>query len=56
MPAILAKDDRDGWLTGEHEDAFKVIKQYPDTHMVATPVSTRVNTPRNNDAKLIEPP
>jgi hypothetical protein len=32
-----------------------VIKQYPDTHMVATPVSTRVNTPKNNDAALIEP-
>jgi putative SOS response-associated peptidase YedK len=55
MPAILAKEDRDVWLTGSLEDAFAVIKQYPDTHMVATPVSTRVNTPKNNDAKLIEP-
>jgi len=26
-----------------------------DTHLVATPVSTRVNAPNNNDAKLIEP-
>jgi hypothetical protein len=55
MPAILAKEDRDAWLTGTPEAAFSVIKQYPDTHMVATPVSTRVNTPKNNDAKLIEP-
>ncbi len=54
MPAILTKEDRDTWLSGEHEYAFKVIQQYPDTHMVATPVSTRVNTPRNNDATLIE--
>ena len=41
------------WLTGTPDDAFNVIKQYPDTRMVATPVSTRVNTPKNNDAKLI---
>jgi len=55
MPAILAKDDQDVWLTGAPEEAFKAIKPYSDTHMVATPVSTRVNTPKNNDAKLIEP-
>jgi putative SOS response-associated peptidase YedK len=54
MPAILAKEDRDARLTGTPEEAFSVIKQYPDTHMVATPVSTRVNTPKNNDSKLIE--
>lgn len=53
MPAILAVEDRDTWLRGAHEDAFKTLKQYPDTHMVATPVSTRVNTPKNNDAELI---
>ena len=55
MPAILAKDDRETWLAGTADEALAVIKQYPDTHMVATPVSTRVNTPKNNDAKLIEP-
>jgi putative SOS response-associated peptidase YedK len=55
MPAILAKEDRDTWLTATPEEAFTVIKQYPDTHMVATPVSRRVNTPKNNDAELIAP-
>jgi putative SOS response-associated peptidase YedK len=55
MPAILSKEDQDTWLTGTPDDAFKAIKQYADTHMVATPVSTRVNTPKNNDAQLIEP-
>jgi putative SOS response-associated peptidase YedK len=54
MPAILAKEDRDVWLSGTADDAFSVIKQYADTHMVATPVSTRVGSPKNNDAKLIE--
>jgi hypothetical protein len=32
-----------------------VIKQYPDTYMVATPVSRRVNTSKNNDNGLIAP-
>jgi putative SOS response-associated peptidase YedK len=54
MPAILAKEVQEVWLSGAPDDAFNAIKQYPDTHMVATPVSTRVNTPKNNDAKLIE--
>jgi putative SOS response-associated peptidase YedK len=53
MPAILTKEDRDAWLTTTPNDAFKVLRQYPDTHMVATPVSKRVNTPKNNDAELI---
>jgi len=55
MPAILAKEDRDAWLTAAPEDAFKLLWQYPDTHMVATPVSKRVNTPKTNDSELIAP-
>jgi putative SOS response-associated peptidase YedK len=55
MPAILAREDRDAWLSANPEDAFKLLRQYPDTHMVATPVSKRVNTPKNNDAELIAP-
>lgn len=54
MPAILGMEDREMWLTGSPEAAFAVIKQYPDIHMVATPVSARVNTPKNNDSTLIE--
>jgi putative SOS response-associated peptidase YedK len=53
MPAILAKQDRDAWLMGTPDEAFLTLKQYADTHMVATPVSKRVNTPKNNDAELI---
>jgi putative SOS response-associated peptidase YedK len=55
MPAILAKEDRDTWLTGTPEEAFQTIRQYPDTHMVATPVGKRVNAPKNNDPDLITP-
>jgi putative SOS response-associated peptidase YedK len=31
------------------------LKPYPDEHMVAWPVSSRVNKPANDDAALIEP-
>ena len=53
MPALLAREDRDVWLNGSPEEALRVIRQYPDSLMLATPVSTRVNMPKNNDAALI---
>ena len=55
MPAILAREDRDTWLAGTPEEAWSVLRPYPDEHMVAWPVSTRVNKPVNNDSRLIEP-
>lgn len=55
MPAILAREDRDAWLAGSPDDARAALKPYPADLMVAWPVSTRVNTPRNNSVQLIEP-
>jgi putative SOS response-associated peptidase YedK len=55
MPAILTRDDREAWLTGTADEAWATLKPYPNEHTVAWPVSTRVNTPKNNDAKLVEP-
>jgi putative SOS response-associated peptidase YedK len=55
MPAILRKEDRDAWLEGSADEAWAVLKPYPDEHMVAWPVSTRVNKPANDDPALIEP-
>ena len=55
MPAILAKEDREAWLTGSTEEAWAALKPYPDEHTIAWPVSTRVNSLRNNDAQLITP-
>jgi putative SOS response-associated peptidase YedK len=55
MPAILEKADREAWLSGTPEEAWETLTPYPDDLMVAWPVSTRVNAPKNNDAKLIEP-
>jgi len=55
MPAILAREDREAWLSGSPEEAWATLKPYPDEHMVAWPVSSRVNKPANDDAQLIEP-
>lgn len=55
MPAILTREDRDVWLNGSAEDARRVLRQYDSGLMVAHEVSTRVNTPKNNDPTLIEP-
>jgi putative SOS response-associated peptidase YedK len=55
MPAILAADDRDTWLRGTAQEAWAVLRAYPAEHMVAWPVSKRVNSPANNDSGLVEP-
>ena len=55
MPAILEKADREAWLTGTPEEAWETLGHYPDDLMVAWPVSTRVNSPRNNDPTLTTP-
>ncbi len=53
MPAILPRDARDTWLTGSFEEAYAALKPYE--RLTAHPVSNRVNSPKNNDAGLIEP-
>jgi putative SOS response-associated peptidase YedK len=55
MPAILRRDDQEAWLAGSLDDARAALKQYDPGLMVAYEVSTRVNTPKNNDAGLVEP-
>lgn len=55
MPAMLRKKDREAWLTGTGDDAKAALRQYPDELLHAYRISPRVNTPKNNDAKLLEP-
>jgi putative SOS response-associated peptidase YedK len=55
MPAILSREDREAWLEGSPDEAWAALKPYPEEHMVAWPVSPRVNKPANDDAALIEP-
>lgn len=55
MPAILAKEDHETWLSGTPDEAFDVLKPYPADLMVAWPVSNKVNTVRNDAPDLIQP-
>jgi putative SOS response-associated peptidase YedK len=55
MPAILRPEGQEAWLTGADEDARAVLRQYSAEHMGAYEVSTRVNSPKNNDESLIAP-
>ncbi len=52
-PVILDRKDYDMWLVGTVYEARAVLKQYPADEMDAWPVSTRVNSPKNNDAGLV---
>ena len=52
-PAILKRGDQQTWLTGAPDEAFACLAPYQDELRSAWPVSKRVNSPRNNDEKLI---
>lgn len=54
MPAILHMEDLEVWLTGTPEQARAALIQFPDDQLLAHKVSPRVNSPKNDDATLIE--
>jgi putative SOS response-associated peptidase YedK len=54
MPAILRPEDHEAWLSGEPDAALECLAPYADELMTAYPVSTRVNSPKNNEAGLLE--
>ncbi|HEY6455653.1 MAG TPA: SOS response-associated peptidase [Steroidobacteraceae bacterium] len=54
MPAILRSEDINAWLTGSADEARAALSPYPADAMVAWPVSTKVNSPKNNDAGLMD--
>jgi putative SOS response-associated peptidase YedK len=53
MPVMLASDDYDQWL-GNDPDPAELIRPYSADEMAARPVSTRVNTPKNDDAAILD--
>jgi putative SOS response-associated peptidase YedK len=54
MPAILRVEDRERWLSAPPEEARALLKPYDAGSMVAYEVSSKVNSPKNNDRTLIE--
>ncbi len=54
-PAILTAEGCRVWLGGTAEESRALLTPYPDDLIVAWPISKRVNSPKSNDAQLIEP-
>ena len=54
MPVILDPADYDRWL-GDEPDPRELLRTYPAEPMHMWPVSTRVNSPKNDDESLLEP-
>ena len=55
MPAILKREQRHQWLFAAAEAAAAALSAYADERMVAYAVSSRIDSPRNNDESLLEP-
>lgn len=54
MPVMLTPDHCSAWLDGSSDEARDLLSTFPADMMDAYPVSARVNSPRNNDADLLE--
>jgi putative SOS response-associated peptidase YedK len=58
MPVILPREVYDVWLDPEFkgkEPLLALLKPYPQDEMIAVPVSTLVNSPRNEDPCCVNP-
>jgi putative SOS response-associated peptidase YedK len=58
MPAILQAKDYATWLDVRNADLERLVAllgPYPSDQLVAYPVSTLVNSPRNNSIECIQP-
>lgn len=52
MPVVVDEKDRGDWRAGK--DAKKILRPFDASRMDAYPISSRINSPRNDDARLIE--
>ena len=55
MAVILSPEEEQQWLTANPDTAESLLDPYPDTELQAYPISTRVNSPSNDDPSIIEP-
>lgn len=55
MPVILAADDYGRWLDLAAPNPDALLRPFPANGMTAYPVSTRVNSPKHDDADIIVP-
>lgn len=55
MPVIIPRDAYDGWLSPIEPDPRDLLVPYPAEPMAMWPISTRVNSPKNDDASILDP-
>lgn len=55
MPVIIAPAEYARWLSAEEADPRDLLRPYPSELMTMWPISTRVNTPRNDNPEILEP-
>lgn len=58
MPVILSPDQQRVWLDAANQNIHQLVallKPYPSDEMTAHPVSSLVNSPRNNSPECIRP-
>jgi putative SOS response-associated peptidase YedK len=56
MPVILEPEDYDAWLAAADTAIPQaMLRPFPPHLMTAYPVSKRVNSPKNDEAGIVEP-
>jgi putative SOS response-associated peptidase YedK len=55
MPVILPPESYHRWLSDLEPDPHDLLVPYPAGAMRMWPISTRVNTPRNDDPSILDP-
>jgi putative SOS response-associated peptidase YedK len=55
MPVILDPADYDAWLDPGRSGGPELLRPCPEEWLEAVPVSTRVNSPANDDETIIQP-
>ena len=55
MPLVLPRDAQKAWLEAPAESAMDSVAAVPSDALEAWPVSTAVNNPNFNDARVLEP-
>jgi putative SOS response-associated peptidase YedK len=53
MPVIVAPEDYQRWI-GENAEVNDLLKPFPASQMTMWPISTRVNSPRNDDPSILD--
>jgi putative SOS response-associated peptidase YedK len=55
MPVILPREAYEGWLLPSEQPPVSLLRPYPGEHFRTWPVSTLVNSPRNDSPACVEP-